>query len=200
MLCPNCGAETPDDRPFCTRCGRPLVGVATVTGTEPSPIAVRPGLVLGSTSYKLAGFWLRVGGSFVDNIVVWIMTSVGGVLVGIVASGVNGAAGPTTSGSAENIYGGLTATLLSAFASLLVRFAYHWVSNSLGQSLGKKAVGIRLLRHDGSPPGIGPGLGRTLMAWVSWLSLGLGYLWAAWDGNKQTWHDKAAGTYAIRVH
>ena len=28
---------------------------------------------------------------------------------------------------------------------------------------------------------------------------GLGFLWMVWDKNKQTWHDKAAGSYVIRV-
>jgi uncharacterized RDD family membrane protein YckC len=27
----------------------------------------------------------------------------------------------------------------------------------------------------------------------------LGFLWALWDKNNQTWHDKIAGTEVIRV-
>ena len=29
------------------------------------------------------------------------------------------------------------------------------------------------------------------------LFLDLGYLWAAWDPQKQGWHDKIAGTFVI---
>ena len=30
------------------------------------------------------------------------------------------------------------------------------------------------------------------------LPLGLGYLWAIWDKQKQGWHDKMAGTVVVR--
>jgi uncharacterized RDD family membrane protein YckC len=37
------------------------------------------------------------------------------------------------------------------------------------------------------------------VAIFSGLVLLLGYLWAIWDANKQTWHDKAAGSFVVRV-
>ena len=37
------------------------------------------------------------------------------------------------------------------------------------------------------------------MSIVSGLACGLGYLWMLWDPQRQTWHDKAAGTYVVRV-
>ena len=85
------------------------------------------------------------------------------------------------------------------YALLLVgSFVYLWTCNAAGRSLGKLAVGVRVVRGDGRPPGVGKGLGRTVGAWLSGLAGGLGYLWAAWDRSKQTWHDKMAGTFVVR--
>ena len=38
---------------------------------------------------------------------------------------------------------------------------------------------------------------RWLVALVSGLACGLGYLWMLWDPEKQTWQDKVAGTYVV---
>jgi uncharacterized RDD family membrane protein YckC len=34
---------------------------------------------------------------------------------------------------------------------------------------------------------------------LSILVLFLGYFWAAWDRKRQTWHDKIAGTYVVKI-
>lgn len=41
-------------------------------------------------------------------------------------------------------------------------------------------------------------LRETLGKFVSSLFLGLGMFWAIWDKDRQTWHDKIAGTVVIR--
>ena len=65
--------------------------------------------------------------------------------------------------------------------------------------MGQRVVGLRIVGDDGRAPGAGGGFGRTIGAILSGLALGLGYLWATWDGRKQTWHDKIASTYVVRV-
>jgi uncharacterized RDD family membrane protein YckC len=60
-------------------------------------------------------------------------------------------------------------------------------------------LGLRIVREDLEAPGIATGLGRTLGAWLSWLAVGLGFLWGTWDDRGQTWHDKMAGTFVVRV-
>jgi uncharacterized RDD family membrane protein YckC len=40
---------------------------------------------------------------------------------------------------------------------------------------------------------------RALACFLSLAPLGLGFLWAAFDADKQTWHDKIAGTVVIRL-
>ncbi len=39
---------------------------------------------------------------------------------------------------------------------------------------------------------------RILVANISLLCFGLGFLWMLWDPKSQTWHDKAAGTVVVK--
>jgi len=43
----------------------------------------------------------------------------------------------------------------------------------------------------------GRALIRHLMSLVSGYACLIGYLWMLWDPEKQTWHDKVAGTYVV---
>ena len=60
--------------------------------------------------------------------------------------------------------------------------------------------GIKVTTVDGGPVGIGKGLIRALVAYVSGFALGIGLLWMIWDSKKQTWHDKAAGTVVVAAY
>ena len=83
----------------------------------------------------------------------------------------------------------------------LVTFLYHWLMIAYwnGQTLGKRALNIRILRPDGSSVDAGTAAARSGIRIVSTLALGLGFLWAAWDPEKRTWHDSVADTRAFRV-
>lgn len=62
-----------------------------------------------------------------------------------------------------------------------------------GETLGKKAVGIRVIGlADGAPIGYGRATVRYFGRIVSSIPVFLGYFWMLWDGEKQTWHDKFA--------
>lgn len=81
--------------------------------------------------------------------------------------------------------------------ALFAAFYYRWHSDSTGASLGKRALGLRVVRLAGGPPGDGAGMRRTLGAGLSGIAFGLGYLWAIGDPMNQTWHDKLADTYVV---
>ena len=68
-----------------------------------------------------------------------------------------------------------------------------------GQTLGKKALGLRVTDDSGGNISIGKALLReTIGRWVSGLVFGFGYIWLAFDDKKQGWHDKIAGTYVVK--
>lgn len=70
-----------------------------------------------------------------------------------------------------------------------------------GQSWGMKATGTRLVdAQSGAPIGTGRALGRYLFAnFISGNICFLGFLWALWDGKKQTWHDKVVGSIVVKA-
>ena len=68
-----------------------------------------------------------------------------------------------------------------------------------GQTIGKKAVGIKVVDAvGGGPIGVGRGVGRYFARILSSIPCFLGYFWMLWDDRKQTWHDKLASTYVVK--
>ena len=79
----------------------------------------------------------------------------------------------------------------------LAYFTYFEGSDT-GQTLGKRALGIRVYDFAGGAAiGFGRGFVRAIMKYVSLIPCGLGYLWMLWDKEKQTWHDKLATTVVV---
>ncbi len=106
----------------------------------------------------------------------------------------------------------LTATLidliligcLSAFLGLHGRgfwitwTVYHVAMWSWrGATLGGRVFGIRVVETDGTSLTLSVALVRALAAVLSALPLFLGFIWAAWDVRKQSWHDKLTGTVMV---
>lgn len=67
-----------------------------------------------------------------------------------------------------------------------------------GQTVGKQIAGVIVLRQDGKVISLRESVIRFAVSVVSALPLGLGYWWALWDRNQETWHDKAAKTRVFR--
>lgn len=88
----------------------------------------------------------------------------------------------------------------AAGLNLLVGILYYALleGGATGQTLGKKALGIRVLDFNG---GGSIGYGRAAIRYigriVSSIPCLLGYLWMLWDKEKQTWHDKFATSVVV---
>ncbi|MDQ6883797.1 MAG: RDD family protein [Candidatus Dormibacteraeota bacterium] len=126
-----------------------------------------------------AGFWIRFVAILIDSI-----------LLAIVASIINIAFnGNTTARS------GLQ-TILG-----LVYYTYFWSNSSPwpGQTLGSKALNIRVIKTDGADLTITQALVRYIGFVISSICLLIGLIWAAFDKDKQGWHDKIAGTYVVKA-
>ena len=69
-----------------------------------------------------------------------------------------------------------------------------------GQTIGKWATGLRIQRTDGRPLGWGYSLLRHIVGYpLSLLTLGLGFLVAAFNSQGRTLHDMIAGTVVVRA-
>jgi uncharacterized RDD family membrane protein YckC len=68
-----------------------------------------------------------------------------------------------------------------------------------GTTIGGIVLGLKVARLDGQPVAFTVALVRALAAAFSLLVLGLGFLWIAWDPERQGWHDRIAGTVVVRL-
>lgn len=130
---------------------------------------------------QVAGFWSRVGASVVDAVFLLVVAVLGAFLIGVIGGSLSGV------------------RVLLIYAIPVVYYIWGWSSWSGGQTLGKRALNQRLVNANGQPLTKMRAFGRILGTIISALPLGLGYLWAAWDSHKQTWHDKMVGSYVLLI-
>ncbi|MFW6126310.1 MAG: RDD family protein [Chloroflexota bacterium] len=146
---------------------------------------------------EYAGFWMRVAAYLIDAIAVWFMGACLVAVIGLIA---------LPFGITEALlvpfhpvwyfYGGT-----SSFIWLVVPAAYFvllWVLRG-GQTPGMMALRIKVIRADGSPLDWAAAVVRFLGYIVCWLTLGVLFVWVAFDRRKQGLHDKMADTYVIMV-
>ena len=79
---------------------------------------------------------------------------------------------------------------------VLVYFVGMWTWR--GTTIGKICLGLKVVKIDGTPLDFATALVRSLSAFFSVAVAGIGYFWAGWDKEKQSWHDKIAGTVVIQ--
>jgi uncharacterized RDD family membrane protein YckC len=123
-----------------------------------------------------AGFWVRGGAVAVDTIVLLV------------------AAVPL---AWTLIAAGIPRPLQSASGWLLGIGYYTWMIGFGGQTVGKMAAGVMVVRMDGSAVGYPRALGRYLASWVSAAMLTLGFIAAAFTGKKRALHDYIADTRVV---
>ncbi len=68
-----------------------------------------------------------------------------------------------------------------------------------GQTPGKKLLGILVKNDKGDPINYSTAFIRSFLGYsISFLTLGIGFLWALFDENNQTFHDKLAKTIVVQ--
>jgi len=175
----------------------PPGGYGTPPGYTPPPAYGAPsqyggGGAGGPVQAGLASFGQRVGATLIDWAILGAIFFVAFLIAGITASAStydNPDAGPSPIG------------WLLILLAFLAGFAYYpfFEGRPEGQTIGKKALGTRVVRQsNGAPLGYGLAIGRTLARAVDGFIFGLGYLWAIWDPLHQAWHDKIASTLVVR--
>ncbi len=96
-----------------------------------------------------------------------------------------------------SILGSLVGGPPLAFVVALAYFGGMW--GWKGTTIGGVVLGLKVARMDGTPVTFLVALVRGLMAGFSAVVLFLGFLWIAWDKDKQAWHDKVAGTVVLKL-
>ena len=143
------------------------------TTQQPDPFGAPPPTAnAGGPSGPRAGFGSRLGAYLLDSIIILIPYFVLAAIKPVL---------------------GILGLLVS------VGYWIYFEGGPTGQTIGKKAVGIRVVDFNTGGP---IGYGRAALRWVGRIPSGilfLGYLWMLWDPEKQTWHDKIATTVVVPI-
>jgi uncharacterized RDD family membrane protein YckC len=172
--------------------GRMPVGRPGLTWTgdgslRPQPARAQPAQrreVVGPRGLEIATFRRRMVGFLVDQA---ILSGIAVALAAVIFSGAD------LSNSAQSD----AALQRLAIAYYVVMTLYYWYFNVRGRTPGKRVVKLRLVGVDGRPPGVWRALLRAAAVQIS-AFFWLGYMWAAWDPQTQTWHDKWSRTWVVR--
>ena len=137
---------------------------------QPDPFGSAP--VAQGPSGARAGFWQRFAASLLDGLIISVVSV---------------------------MFSLIDPTLYFVVAILGPAVYYTMLEGGAkGQTVGKMALGIRVVDHAG---GGSIGYPRGFIRWVGRLVsgnvLGLGYLWMLWDKENQTWHDKMAASVVV---
>ena len=173
-------------------------------GGQPQPPGGAAEPAVGQQAPMYANFGQRLGAWLLDGLILGIPATIGFfVLIVVLPRGEPELCTDFDGDLAicEPLTGGSFMILLVAGLAMLVFVVYYWWGKLIGergQTPGKKAVHIKVVgRNTNQPVGMGKGIGRGLMSYVSSLICYLGYFWMLWDDKKQTWHDKVVESIVI---
>lgn len=147
------------------------------------------------TVMSYGGFWIRFAAKIIDNLIVGVtsfaITFVLGVGTGLM--------------SASSRHDGMERTVLIAQLlgnaiqiALMVAYGTFFVGK-FGATPGKMACRLKVVRSDGTPLTYGRAFGRVFATGVSYMTLYIGFILAAFDDEKRALHDRMCDTRVIRV-
>lgn len=148
--------------------------------------------------FGYGGFWLRFCAKFLDGIITGVLGVLINVLIALAMFGdpnYFGLAASQAGSSRYFLFQGIT-TLLG----IVVGIAYVWFFLARFQATpGKMALGMKIVRADGSRLSTGRIIGRYFGEMLSGLTLLIGYIMAGVDDQKRSLHDRICDTRVIKV-
>lgn len=196
--CSECGRPTPPDemvhfgdRAVCPAC-KDVVAQKLREGVAPA------GFV------RYGGFWLRFVAVIIDGIIMAVPTGIINALV-LGWMGISLSQNPPAPGaSPEEIFSRLAplfgAIGVSMLLSMTLAAAYEtFFIVQYAATPGKMALGLKVLRPDGTKLGIGRALGRHFAKMLSAIILYIGYIMAGFDAQKRALHDMICDTRVIKT-
>jgi len=202
--CPACGLEQPANE-ACTGCGVIYAKWAARHEGRPEPRSSVPPPqgetgIPGRAAYVAAnspadqpkaGFWIRFVAYLIDSLILGAVQFGIGLALGFAGGAMSGVGGED----------GLAMTMVTWLCGMVIGITYAvFFTGYNGQTPGKMALRVQVVRTDGTPMTYGRAFLREVVGkFISALILGIGYIMAGFDRNKQSLHDRIAGTYVIRL-
>ncbi|MBI3965260.1 MAG: RDD family protein [Chloroflexi bacterium] len=142
---------------------------------------------------ELAGAGARLFSYIIDAI---ILSLAGGIPFGVLFGfGLTLLLGSSSGGGTGGLL--ITVGYLWLFVVCLGYPLFFWTRS--GQTPGKKMMGIRIVKVDGSQLSFVDALLRLIGYAVSSSIFSLGFIWILIDGRRQGWHDKIAKTLVVKA-
>ena len=154
-----------------------------------------PAAAVGFAGRHYGGFWIRFLARVIDGIILAVINGIvripfmlmfgagmglglrGGLIFGPAMAGVLG---------------------MSVLIGLAIGAAYDvYFLSAHGATPGKMALGLRVIRADGSPISPMLALARHFAEWISGIILLIGYIMAGFDAEKRALHDRICETRVI---
>lgn len=185
--CAACGTR------LCAACAVPYNGIDYCESCAPAD-AVRTEFdedyervpVLNTAVAERASFESRLGALFVDALLIAISGGVLALFFWLFTTSLDFILTPKYTPSAYYLYRLLYVIGIPAYFAIATAMT--------GQTVGKQLTGIIVLEPDGHILSLQRSVIRALAAILSAIPFGLGFLWAIWDKDKETWHDKLSRT------
>ena len=150
------------------------------------------------TIYKYAGFWRRFIAYTIDMTIITFIFSVLATIASVAFF--SGAISGNRMAFLENLmtpegfYSVFTFIWIFFICIFIAYFTYF--HGATGRTPGKMLSGLQVVYDDGTNISFGSAFLRAVGYLVSSI-FNLGFIWIAFDKQKQGWHDKIAGTVVI---
>jgi uncharacterized RDD family membrane protein YckC len=143
-----------------------------------------------------AGFWIRFAAKFIDGVFLWIIN----MIIGVGGAALIGALLATQQGGDGAALAFVAIQVFVQVAGILAALAYSiFFIRKWDATPGKRILGLKVLRADGSSLSKGRIVGRYFAEWISGIILLIGYLMAAFDKEeRRALHDRICDTRVIK--
>jgi len=179
----------------CAECGGvfnaqdmiPYGGVHVCAGCKPVFMQkLAEGATVKTGTFNYAGFWIRFGAKFLDNLILGVIFLTPFFYFGFKAAG-------------QQQFGKFQVLqLLFEFVYLAAIVGYQiFFLGKYGATLGKMACGLRVVTADGGKIGYGRATGRAFAEMLSGMICYIGYLMVAFDSQKRGLHDHICNTRVV---
>ena len=230
--CTNCGTPLPEDAVYCPACGAAVRGEAPLPGEQPTTAFA------ADATHQLSGWWRRVGAYLIDGVVILaVMVPLVAVFIGIALAGgvkhvhsggtfqfhyddhaTDASGGTYVVG--HHVYHVVVAPWFwpVAVIGVMLAIAVQWgyspflmrrAGQHNGQTIGRQATGIRVVRDTGAPVGFWFAVLREtviksflistilLVPLLGWVAVLVWFLWPLWDSSNRAPQDMMVKTHVV---